>query len=261
MISIAAADPLPAPPREPSASGSPRPGCRPRTATSRPTATAYHRRLRARRAGLRRHRRRRATCSPGVHSECLTGDVFGSRRCDCGPQLDEALAAIVQEGRGVVVYLRGHEGRGIGLLAQAAGLPAAGRRPRHRRRQPRPRAAGRRARLRRRRPDPARPRRPLRAPAHQQPRQGASLEGYGVPVAERVPLAVRPNDDNRRYLPTKRDRMGHQLARRYPALRSAPIDVLRRRTPRERSRSTRRQARSTATTCASPWSRRAGTSR
>ena len=53
-----------------------------------------------------------------VHSECLTGDVFGSHRCDCGPQLDEALERIVEEGRGVVVYLRGHEGRGIGLVAK-----------------------------------------------------------------------------------------------------------------------------------------------
>ena len=64
-----------------------------------------------------------------VHSECLTGDVFGSHRCDCGPQLDEALARIVAEGRGVVVYLRGHEGRGIGLVAklQAYALQDAGR--------------------------------------------------------------------------------------------------------------------------------------
>ena len=53
-----------------------------------------------------------------MHSECLTGDVFGSQRCDCGPQLDEALERIVAEGRGVVVYLRGHEGRGIGLVAK-----------------------------------------------------------------------------------------------------------------------------------------------
>ena len=51
-----------------------------------------------------------------VHSECLTGDVFGSLRCDCGPQLDAALAAVAAEGRGVVLYVRGHEGRGIGLM-------------------------------------------------------------------------------------------------------------------------------------------------
>jgi len=50
-----------------------------------------------------------------VHSECLTGDVFGSRRCDCGAQLEMSLERIAEEGRGVVVYLRGHEGRGIGL--------------------------------------------------------------------------------------------------------------------------------------------------
>src|SRR5690606_22313657 len=53
-----------------------------------------------------------------VHSECLTGDAFGSRRCDCGPQLEESFERIVEEGRGVVVYLRGHEGRGIGLVAK-----------------------------------------------------------------------------------------------------------------------------------------------
>ena len=64
-----------------------------------------------------------------VHSECLTGDVFGSQRCDCGPQLDEALERVVAAGRGVVVYLRGHEGRGIGLVAklQAYALQDAGR--------------------------------------------------------------------------------------------------------------------------------------
>jgi 3,4-dihydroxy 2-butanone 4-phosphate synthase/GTP cyclohydrolase II len=53
-----------------------------------------------------------------VHSECLTGDVFGSQRCDCGPQLNAAMAEIAKEGRGVVLYLRGHEGRGIGLLSK-----------------------------------------------------------------------------------------------------------------------------------------------
>ena len=53
-----------------------------------------------------------------LHSECLTGDVFGSLRCDCGTQLDAAMAAIAAEGRGVVLYLRGHEGRGVGLLSK-----------------------------------------------------------------------------------------------------------------------------------------------
>ena len=53
-----------------------------------------------------------------LHSECLTGDVFGSLRCDCGAQLDSAMAAISAEGRGVVLYLRGHEGRGVGLLSK-----------------------------------------------------------------------------------------------------------------------------------------------
>ena len=53
-----------------------------------------------------------------VHSECLTGDVFGSQRCDCGAQLDAAMAKIAERGRGVVLYLRGHEGRGIGLLSK-----------------------------------------------------------------------------------------------------------------------------------------------
>src|ERR1022692_4928120 len=53
-----------------------------------------------------------------MHSECLTGDVFGSERCDCGAQLNAAMAAIAAEGRGIVLYLRGHEGRGIGLLSK-----------------------------------------------------------------------------------------------------------------------------------------------
>ena len=146
-----------------------------------------------------------------VHSECLTGDVFGSDRCDCGPQLDEALERIVAEGRGVVVYLRGHEGRGIGLVAklQAYQLQDGGR-------------------------DTVDANLDLGLPADARhygtatqilkdlkiesvrlmtnnPDKVTNLEEYGVEVAERVPLTPRPNDHNLAYLLTKRDRMGHDL--------------------------------------------------
>ncbi len=146
-----------------------------------------------------------------VHSECLTGDVFGSRRCDCGPQLDEAMDRIVSEGRGVVVYLRGHEGRGIGLVAklQAYQLQDGGR-------------------------DTVDANLDLGLPADARhygtatqilrdlgitsvrlltnnPAKVSSLEEYGVPVVERVPLTPHPNDHNLGYLLTKRDRMGHAL--------------------------------------------------
>lgn len=146
-----------------------------------------------------------------VHSECLTGDVFGSHRCDCGPQLDEALERIVEEGRGVVIYLRGHEGRGIGLVAklQAYQLQDGGR-------------------------DTVDANLDLGLPADARhygtatqvlrdlgvgsvrlltnnPDKVANLEDFGVPVAERVPLTPHPNDHNLAYLLTKRDRMGHDL--------------------------------------------------
>ncbi|MBO9521215.1 MAG: bifunctional 3,4-dihydroxy-2-butanone-4-phosphate synthase/GTP cyclohydrolase II [Nocardioidaceae bacterium] len=146
-----------------------------------------------------------------VHSECLTGDVFGSARCDCGPQLEEALQRIADEGRGVVIYLRGHEGRGIGLLAklQAYQLQDGGR-------------------------DTVDANLDLGLPADARhygaatqilrdlgvsgvrlltnnPDKTSSLESYGVPVAERVALTPRPNDHNLAYLLTKRDRMGHDL--------------------------------------------------
>jgi 3,4-dihydroxy 2-butanone 4-phosphate synthase / GTP cyclohydrolase II len=146
-----------------------------------------------------------------VHSECLTGDVFGSLRCDCGPQLQAALRRVAQEGRGVVLYLRGHEGRGIGLLAKLQayslqdqgsdtvdanlllGLPADAR----------DYGTGaqvlydlgvRTMRLLTNNPD-----------------KRAGLEGYGLEVIGRVPLPVRPHPENVRYLRTKRDRMGHLL--------------------------------------------------
>jgi len=146
-----------------------------------------------------------------VHSECLTGDVFGSARCDCGPQLEEAMERIAEEGRGVVIYLRGHEGRGIGLLAklQAYQLQDGGR-------------------------DTVDANLDLGLPADARhygaatqilrdlgvtsvrlmtnnPDKTSSLESYGVPVAERVALTPRPNDHNLAYLRTKRDRMGHDL--------------------------------------------------
>jgi 3,4-dihydroxy 2-butanone 4-phosphate synthase/GTP cyclohydrolase II len=146
-----------------------------------------------------------------VHSECLTGDVFGSHRCDCGPQLDEALQRIVEEGRGVVVYLRGHEGRGIGLVAKLQayqlqdggrdtvdanldlGLPADARHYGTATQVLRDLGVGS-VRLLTNNPDKVR-----------------NLEDFGVPVAERVPLTPHPNDHNLAYLLTKRDRMGHVL--------------------------------------------------
>jgi 3,4-dihydroxy 2-butanone 4-phosphate synthase/GTP cyclohydrolase II len=146
-----------------------------------------------------------------VHSECLTGDVFGSDRCDCGPQLHEAMDRIVEAGRGVIVYLRGHEGRGIGLVAklQAYQLQDGGR-------------------------DTVDANLDLGLPADARhygtatqvlkdlgvtsvrlltnnPDKVSNLEEYGITVAERIPLTPHPNDHNLAYLLTKRDRMGHVL--------------------------------------------------
>ncbi|MEP6696543.1 MAG: bifunctional 3,4-dihydroxy-2-butanone-4-phosphate synthase/GTP cyclohydrolase II [Pseudonocardiales bacterium] len=146
-----------------------------------------------------------------VHSECLTGDVFGSQRCDCGPQLDAALAAVAAEGRGVVLYVRGHEGRGIGLLhkLQAYQLQDTGS-------------------------DTVDANLELGLPADARdygtgaqiladlgvrsmrllsnnPAKRAGLEGYGLQVVGRVPLPVNATPENLAYLRTKRDRMGHDL--------------------------------------------------
>jgi len=146
-----------------------------------------------------------------VHSECLTGDVFGSMRCDCGDQLHGAIAQIGKEGRGVILYIRGHEGRAIGLThkLRAYQLQEQGR-------------------------DtveanvelgfPADPRdygigaqilvdlgvRSMRLLTNN-PAKRAGLEGYGLSIVERVPLQTRPNAENIGYLRTKREKLGHLL--------------------------------------------------
>lgn len=146
-----------------------------------------------------------------VHSECLTGDVFHSLRCDCGNQLHLALTRVAEEGRGVVLYLRGHEGRGIGLLhkLQAYQLQDEGA-------------------------DTVEANLMLGMPADARdygtgaqiladlgiktmrlltnnPAKRAGLEGYGLTISERIPLVSGINARNKSYLETKRDRMGHEL--------------------------------------------------
>jgi len=146
-----------------------------------------------------------------MHSECLTGDVFRSLRCDCGAQLDVAMARIAAEGSGVIVYLRGHEGRGIGLLhkLQAYALQDGGA-------------------------DTVDANLALGLPADARdygtgamilvdlglstlrllsnnPSKRAALSGFGLSIVERVPLEIEPNAKNRDYLDTKAARMGHLL--------------------------------------------------
>lgn len=146
-----------------------------------------------------------------VHSECLTGDVFGSRRCDCGPQLQAAMAEITAAGAGVVVYLRGHEGRGIGLLhkLQAYALQDAGRDTVDANlalgfgEDERDYAAG------------AQILRDLQVGSVRlltnNPDKAVQLERYGVKVAERLSISIAPTPENIRYLRTKAERMGHDL--------------------------------------------------
>ena len=146
-----------------------------------------------------------------LHSECLTGDVFGSLRCDCGAQLDAAMAAIAAEGRGVVLYLRGHEGRGVGLLSklQAYELQDAGA-------------------------DTVDANTELGLPVDAReysagaqmladlgvrsvrlltnnPAKVSGLAACAVDITVRVPLASVVTPYNLRYLVTKRDRLGHQI--------------------------------------------------
>ncbi|MEW1660724.1 MULTISPECIES: bifunctional 3,4-dihydroxy-2-butanone-4-phosphate synthase/GTP cyclohydrolase II [unclassified Streptomyces] len=146
-----------------------------------------------------------------IHSECLTGDVFRSLRCDCGPQLAASLRRISEAGRGVVVYLRGHEGRGIGLLSKLRayelqengrdtldanlelGLPADSR----------DYGAG------------AQMLRDLGVRSLRlltnNPDKTAALLRHGLTVTGREPMPVQAGEHNLRYLRTKRDRMGHDL--------------------------------------------------
>jgi len=146
-----------------------------------------------------------------VHSECLTGDVFGSLRCDCGRQLDAALEQVAEAGRGVVLYMRGHEGRAIGLShkLRAYELQDRGR-------------------------DTVEANLELGFAADQRdygigaqilvdlgvrsmrlltnnPDKRAGLEGYGLSIAERIPLQTEPTVHNRDYLRTKAEKMGHLL--------------------------------------------------
>ena len=144
-----------------------------------------------------------------VHSECLTGDVFGSRRCDCGPQLATAMKAVQEQGRGVIVYLRGHEGRGIGIghkiraySLQDEGLDTVD------------------ANLELGLPVDSREygigaqiladlgARELRLMTNNPAKYGG-IAGYGLSVVERVSIITESTPENSSYLATKRDRLGH----------------------------------------------------
>ncbi|WP_407554517.1 GTP cyclohydrolase II [Streptomyces sp. Pv4-95] len=146
-----------------------------------------------------------------LHSECLTGDAFASTHCECGEQLSEALRAIVAEGRGVLVYLRGHEGRGIGLVAKlrAMGLQEDGLDTVE-------------ANIALGLPVDARDYGSGAAMLHDlgvrsvrllsnNPRKREALVRHGVTVEAQVPLLTPPGAENLRYLRTKRERLDHDL--------------------------------------------------
>ncbi len=146
-----------------------------------------------------------------AHSQCLTGDTFGSLRCDCGRQLREAMAIIEKEGKGVILYMLNHEGRGIGLTnkikaysLQDKGMDTVeanrrlGFRPDHR-----DYGIGAQILV-------ALGVRKIRLLTNN-PRKFIGLAGYGLEIVERVPIEIPPNEVNRRYLKSKKERMGHLL--------------------------------------------------
>lgn len=146
-----------------------------------------------------------------VHSECLTGDVFGSLRCDCGAQLRRALDLVAAEGRGVVLYLRGHEGRAIGLAQKlrAYELQEQGRDTVEANEElgfpPDPRDYGTSAQILR---DLGV--RSMRLLTNN-PSKLVALEGHGLSILERIPIETRPTPENIGYLRTKREKLGHLL--------------------------------------------------
>jgi len=145
-----------------------------------------------------------------AHSECLTGDALGSRRCDCGPQLQTAMKMIQQEGKGVILYMR-QEGRGIGLVnkCKAYALQDCGHDTVEANE-----ALGFKADLR----DYGVGAQILRDLGIRRlrlmtnnPKKIVGLQGFGLTIEERVPIVIPPNEDNLRYLQTKRDKLGHLL--------------------------------------------------
>ena len=146
-----------------------------------------------------------------VHSQCLTGDTFGSLRCDCGKQLQTAMEMISREKRGVLLYLLNQEGRGIGLISKIKAYKLQEGGPGHHPGQCQAGLQGRPARLRHRRADPAPPGTEEAEADHQQPAKYIALAGYGLEIAERIPLEIAPGKENLGYMKTKKEKMGHLL--------------------------------------------------